>query len=299
MYTLSQIEAIHESRGKKQKGICNILIQWIFCMFNRCCQTGMGRGACFVWKLSQRLMRWARQTPNSDKSGRQVRRDSHSLLSWLHGLNFTTLNIVFLTAIQTAIRLHVEGKKSLHKDLKLKRREQREQREKRRQAKEEELQRLRALQEERERKLAELELLKEAQKQAQVLLEQDEQRRRQQHEQLQQALEIQLREAEEVSVRRRIIWHCETKQIGVTFFVSSCAPEGPGQHASRNGSERGGSREAEEEDPWAGGHAEAFGGGAAAGDQSQAGWGGLPLSSNRVLLHPTSTDTLKYTFTPW
>ncbi|XP_047428023.1 differentially expressed in FDCP 6 homolog isoform X2 [Mugil cephalus] len=104
------------------------------------------------------------------------------------------------TAIQTAIRLHVEGKKSLHKDLKLKRREQREQREKRRQAKEEELQRLRALQEERERKLAELDLLKEAQKQAQSLLEQDEQRRRQQHEQLQRALEVQLREAEEARV---------------------------------------------------------------------------------------------------
>uniref|UniRef100_A0A1A8FCX2 Differentially expressed in FDCP 6a homolog n=1 Tax=Nothobranchius korthausae TaxID=1143690 RepID=A0A1A8FCX2_9TELE len=103
-------------------------------------------------------------------------------------------------AIQTAIRLHVEGKKSLHKDLKLKRQEQREQREKRRQAKEEELQRLRALQEERERKLAELELLKEAQKQAQSLLEQDEQRRRQQHEQLQRTLEIQLREAEEARV---------------------------------------------------------------------------------------------------
>uniref|UniRef100_UPI0037E93118 differentially expressed in FDCP 6 homolog isoform X2 n=1 Tax=Semicossyphus pulcher TaxID=241346 RepID=UPI0037E93118 len=104
------------------------------------------------------------------------------------------------TAIQTAIRLHVEGKTSLHKDLKLKRREQREQREKRRQAKEEELQRLRALQEERERKLAELDLLKEAQKQAQALLEQDEQRRRLQHEQLQQALEVQLREAEEARV---------------------------------------------------------------------------------------------------
>ncbi|XP_034392130.1 differentially expressed in FDCP 6 homolog isoform X2 [Cyclopterus lumpus] len=104
------------------------------------------------------------------------------------------------TAIQTAIRLHVEGKTSLHKDLKLKRREQREQREKRQQSKEEELQRLRALQEERERKLAELDLLKEAQKQAQVLLEQDEQRRRQQHEQLQRALEVQLREAEEARV---------------------------------------------------------------------------------------------------
>ncbi|XP_053279890.1 differentially expressed in FDCP 6 homolog isoform X1 [Pleuronectes platessa] len=104
------------------------------------------------------------------------------------------------TAIQTAIRLHVEGKKSLHKDLKLKRREQREQRERRQQSKEEELQRLRALQEERERKLVELELLKEAQKQAQALLQQDEQKRRQQHEQLQQALEVQLKEAEEARV---------------------------------------------------------------------------------------------------
>ncbi|XP_075951369.1 differentially expressed in FDCP 6 homolog isoform X2 [Anarhichas minor] len=104
------------------------------------------------------------------------------------------------SAIQTAIRLHVEGKTSLHKDLKLKRREQREQREKRRQSKEEELLRLRALQEERERKMAELDLLKEAQKQAQVLLAQDEQRRRQQHEQLQRALEVQLRDAEEARV---------------------------------------------------------------------------------------------------
>ncbi|CAL8277543.1 unnamed protein product [Boreogadus saida] len=101
------------------------------------------------------------------------------------------------TAIQTAIRLYVEGKTSLHKDLKLKRREQREQREKRRLDKEEELQRLRALQEEREHKLAELEVLREAQKQAQVLQEQDEQKRREQHEQLHRTLEIQLREAEE------------------------------------------------------------------------------------------------------
>ncbi len=92
----------------------------------------------------------------------------------------------------------MEGKTSLHKDLKLIRHEQREQREKRREAKELELQRLQALQEERERKMAELELLKEAQRQAQVLLEQDELHRRQQHEQLQQALEIQLKEAEEV-----------------------------------------------------------------------------------------------------
>nr|XP_046200594.1 differentially expressed in FDCP 6 homolog [Oncorhynchus gorbuscha] len=100
-------------------------------------------------------------------------------------------------AIQTAIRLHTEGKTSLHKDLKLKRREQREQRERRRLVKEEELQRFRALQEEKERKLAELELLKEAQRQAQALLEQDEMRRRQQHDEMQRALEVQLHEAEE------------------------------------------------------------------------------------------------------
>lgn len=110
------------------------------------------------------------------------------------------------TAIQTAIRLHTEGKTSLHKDLKLKRREQREQRERRRLAKEEELQRFRALQEEKERKLAELELLKEAQRQAQALLEQDEMRRRQQHDEMQQALEVQLREAEEVKTGRGRRW---------------------------------------------------------------------------------------------
>ncbi|XP_009697572.1 PREDICTED: differentially expressed in FDCP 6 homolog [Cariama cristata] len=54
-------------------------------------------------------------------------------------------------AIQTAIRLQAEGKKSLHKDLKQKRREQREQREQRKAAKEEETQRLRQLQAEEER----------------------------------------------------------------------------------------------------------------------------------------------------
>ncbi|KAJ8257191.1 hypothetical protein GJAV_G00182910 [Gymnothorax javanicus] len=100
-------------------------------------------------------------------------------------------------AMQTAIRLEAEGKSSLHKDLKLKRREQREQRDQRLTARQEEERRLRALQEEKERKLAELELLREAQRQAQALLEEDEQRRRQQHEQLQRALEEQLREAEE------------------------------------------------------------------------------------------------------
>ncbi|KFV71669.1 Differentially expressed in FDCP 6, partial [Dryobates pubescens] len=100
-------------------------------------------------------------------------------------------------AIQTAIRLQAEGKRSLHKDLKQKRREQREQREQRKAAKEEETQRLKQLQEEKERKLQELELLKEAQRQAEILLQEEEQRRRQQHEEMQRTLEIQLREAEQ------------------------------------------------------------------------------------------------------
>ncbi|XP_016002395.1 differentially expressed in FDCP 6 homolog isoform X2 [Rousettus aegyptiacus] len=100
-------------------------------------------------------------------------------------------------AIQTAIRLQAEGKTSLHKDLKQKRREQREQRERRRAAKEEELLRLQQLQEEKERKLQELELLQEAQRQAERLLQEEEERRRSQHRELQQALESQLREAEQ------------------------------------------------------------------------------------------------------
>ncbi|XP_074706301.1 differentially expressed in FDCP 6 homolog isoform X1 [Strix aluco] len=100
-------------------------------------------------------------------------------------------------AIQTAIRLQAEGKNSLHKDLKQKRREQREQREQRKAAKEEETQRLKQLQEEKERKLQELELLKEAQRQAEILLQEEEQRRRQQHEEMQRTLEIQLQEAEQ------------------------------------------------------------------------------------------------------
>lgn len=106
-------------------------------------------------------------------------------------------------AIQTAIRLQAEGKKSLHKDLKQKRREQREQREQRKAAKEEEMQRLRQLQEEKERKLQELELLKEAQRQAEILLQEEEQRRRQQHEEMQRTLEVQLREAEQVGASSR------------------------------------------------------------------------------------------------
>ena len=103
-----------------------------------------------------------------------------------------SLSLSLSAAIQTAIRLQTESKTSLHKDLKLKRREQREQKEQQRKAKDQELQRLQALQEEKQRKLAELELLKEAQRQAQALMEQDEVRRRQQYEQLQQGLEVQL-----------------------------------------------------------------------------------------------------------
>lgn len=106
-------------------------------------------------------------------------------------------------AIQTAIRLQAEGKTSLHKDLKQKRREQREQRERRRAAKEEELLRLQQLQEEKERKLQELELLQEAQRQAERLLQEEEERRRSQHRELQQALEGQLREAEQVGPHPR------------------------------------------------------------------------------------------------
>ncbi|KAJ8260252.1 hypothetical protein GJAV_G00178820 [Gymnothorax javanicus] len=115
-------------------------------------------------------------------------------------------------AIQTAIRLCTEGKSSLQVDLKLRRREQREQRERRRQAREEEQKKLQALQGEKEERLAELELLREAQRQAEALLQQEEQRRRTQREQLQQALEarasmeaaMELKEAEAQQQRKRI-----------------------------------------------------------------------------------------------
>ncbi|XP_044539875.1 differentially expressed in FDCP 6 homolog, partial [Gracilinanus agilis] len=128
-------------------------------------------------------------------------------------------------AIQTAIRLQAEGKTSLHKDLKQKRREQREQRERRRVAKEEEMLRLQQLQEEKERKLQELELLQEAQRQAERLLQEEEERRRSQHRELQEALEEQLREAEQVNggaggaplggymVRGRIPAHSILRQV--------------------------------------------------------------------------------------
>lgn len=58
--------------------------------------------------------------------------------------------------------------------------------------------RLQQLQEEKERKLQELELLQEAQRQAERLMQEEEERRRSQHRELQQALEVQLREAEQV-----------------------------------------------------------------------------------------------------
>lgn len=121
-------------------------------------------------------------------------------------------------AIQTAIRLQAEGKKSLHKDLKQKRREQREQREQRKAAKEEETQRLKQLQEEKERKLQELELLKEAQRQAEILLQEEEQRRRQQHEEMQRTLEIQLREAEQVGASHGVsAMGCGARGVGASF----------------------------------------------------------------------------------
>uniref|UniRef100_A0AAY5KT84 PH domain-containing protein n=1 Tax=Esox lucius TaxID=8010 RepID=A0AAY5KT84_ESOLU len=108
------------------------------------------------------------------------------------------------TAIQTAIRLCVEGKNSLHKDLKLRRREQREERERRRIAKEEEEQRLHLIHEERERQLVELELLQEAQRQAQAALQKEEQKRRQQHEELQNTLQEQLQLAEEARASMQV-----------------------------------------------------------------------------------------------
>ncbi|XP_036415835.1 differentially expressed in FDCP 6 homolog [Colossoma macropomum] len=106
-------------------------------------------------------------------------------------------------AIQLAIRLRSEGKSSLHKELKARRQEVREERERRHALREQETQRLQDLQGEKEQKQAELELLKETQKQAQVSLLQEEEKRRKQHEELQRALEEQLREAEEARASMR------------------------------------------------------------------------------------------------
>uniref|UniRef100_A0A672LB85 DEF6 guanine nucleotide exchange factor n=1 Tax=Sinocyclocheilus grahami TaxID=75366 RepID=A0A672LB85_SINGR len=103
----------------------------------------------------------------------------------------------WITAIQTSLRLSAEGRVSLHEELKERRRELREERERRRALRAEETRRLLELQGEREEQLAELELLKEAQRQAQVSLQQEEQRRRSQHEELQKTLQRQLQEAQE------------------------------------------------------------------------------------------------------
>ncbi|XP_016371132.1 differentially expressed in FDCP 6 homolog [Sinocyclocheilus rhinocerous] len=106
-------------------------------------------------------------------------------------------------SIQTALRLSAEGRVSLHEELKERRRELREERERRRALRAEETRRLLELQGEREEQLAELELLKEAQRQAQVSLQQEEQRRRSQHEELQKTLQRQLQEAQEVCANLR------------------------------------------------------------------------------------------------
>uniref|UniRef100_A0A8C2F695 DEF6 guanine nucleotide exchange factor b n=1 Tax=Cyprinus carpio TaxID=7962 RepID=A0A8C2F695_CYPCA len=105
----------------------------------------------------------------------------------------------WITAIQTSLRLSADGRVSLHEELKERRRELREERERRRALRVEETRRLRELQGEREEQLAELELLKEAQRQAQASLQQEEQRRRSQHEELQKTLQRQLQEAQEVN----------------------------------------------------------------------------------------------------
>uniref|UniRef100_A0A8C5L7G5 IRF4-binding protein n=1 Tax=Jaculus jaculus TaxID=51337 RepID=A0A8C5L7G5_JACJA len=127
-------------------------------------------------------------------------------------------------AIQTAIRLQAEGKTSLHKDLRQKRREQREQRERRRAAKEEEMLRLQQLQEEKERKLQELELLQEAQRQAERLLQEEEERRCSQHRELQQALECQLREAEQARRDEEAVRLAQTSPALPSSSPAQCTP---------------------------------------------------------------------------
>ncbi|XP_051551163.1 differentially expressed in FDCP 6 homolog [Myxocyprinus asiaticus] len=103
----------------------------------------------------------------------------------------------WITALHTALRLSMEGRSSLHEELKERRRELREERDRRRVLWAEETRRLQELQGEREEQLAELELLKEAQKQARASLKQEEQRRRSQYEELQKTLQRQLEEAQE------------------------------------------------------------------------------------------------------
>ncbi|XP_018416104.1 PREDICTED: differentially expressed in FDCP 6 homolog isoform X1 [Nanorana parkeri] len=103
----------------------------------------------------------------------------------------------WVTAIQTAIRLHQSGSLSLHRELQTRRREQREQREQRRIAREQEMQRLAELQSERERQQKELEQLREAQKKAEEAMVQEQHRQREQQEEMQQLLAGKLKEAEE------------------------------------------------------------------------------------------------------
>ncbi|XP_053562765.1 differentially expressed in FDCP 6 homolog [Bombina bombina] len=103
----------------------------------------------------------------------------------------------WVSAIQTAIRLHQSGSRSLHRELQSKRREQREQREQRRLAREQEMQRLTELQSERERQQQELDQLREAQRKAENAMKQEQQRHKEQQEEMQRQLTEQLREAEE------------------------------------------------------------------------------------------------------
>lgn len=122
---------------------------------------------------------------------------------------------VSLSAIQTALRLSADGKTSLHEELKARRRELREERERRRALREEETRRLQELQGEREEQLAELELLKEAQKQTRASLQQEEQRRRSQHEELQKTLQKQLLEAQEVHRHAHIHKHYKHTSVDI------------------------------------------------------------------------------------
>ncbi|RXM30171.1 Differentially expressed in FDCP 6-like [Acipenser ruthenus] len=93
----------------------------------------------------------------------------------------------WMQAIQTAIRLLAEGKRSLHKELKLRRRENREQSSKQK----EEQQTLQGLQEEKERQIQEREQLE-----AEALQKEEEEREWEKQQHMQRALERQLREAE-------------------------------------------------------------------------------------------------------
>ncbi|XP_026117766.1 differentially expressed in FDCP 6 homolog [Carassius auratus] len=100
----------------------------------------------------------------------------------------------WITALQTSLRLSAVGRVSLHEELKERRREQREERGRRRALRVEETRRLTELQGEREEQLVELELLKEAQTQAQTSLQQ---RSHSQHQELHNTLQRQLQETQQ------------------------------------------------------------------------------------------------------